>query len=100
MTAREIYSLLPNARIAVVGSGAVGLFYGIKLATGGLDIRFLLRSDLETARKQGIRLLSADGDLHYAGSSFYGSSAEIGEVDLVLISIKATANEALRELLP
>ena len=95
-----LHSFLPNARIAIVGSGAVGLFHGIKLAIGGLDVRFLLRSDLETARKQGIRLLSAKGDLHYAGSSFYGSSSEIAEVDLVVISIKATANQVLGELLP
>jgi 2-dehydropantoate 2-reductase len=64
MDDRLLHSFLPNARIAIVGSGAVGLFYGIKLAIGGLDVRFLLRSDLETARKQGIRLLSAEGDLH------------------------------------
>jgi 2-dehydropantoate 2-reductase len=94
------HSFLPHSRIAIVGSGAVGLFYGIKLATGGLDIRFLLRSDLEAARKHGIRLLSAEGDLHYHGRSFYGSSEEIGEVDLVLISIKTTGNQALREILP
>lgn len=95
-----LHRFLPNSRIAIVGSGAVGLFYGIKLATGRLNIHFLLRSDLEAARKHGIRLLSAEGDLHYHGSSFYGSSAEIGKVDLVIISIKATGNEALREILP
>ena len=84
----------------MVGSGAIGLFYGVKLATGGLDIRFLLRTDLEMARKQGIRLLSTEGDLHYSGRRFYGSSHEIGQVDLAVISIKATANQALEELLP
>jgi 2-dehydropantoate 2-reductase len=93
-------NLLLNSRIAIVGSGAVGLFYGIKLATGGLNVHFLLRSDLEAARKHGIRLLSAEGDLHYQESSFYGSPAEIGEVDLVVISIKTTGNQALREILP
>ena len=100
MNDQSLHGFVPNVRIAIVGSGAVGLFYGIKLAIGGLDVRFLLRSDLQTARKQGIRLLSAEGDLHHAGSRFYGSSAEIGEVDLVVITLKATANPALRGLLP
>ena len=63
-------------------------------------MHFLLRSDLEAARKHGIRLLSAEGDLHYQGSNFYGSSAEIGEVDLAIISIKTTGNRALGEILP
>jgi hypothetical protein len=45
MADQLLHSFLPNARIAMVGSGAVGLFYGIKLATGRLDVRFLLRSD-------------------------------------------------------
>jgi 2-dehydropantoate 2-reductase len=89
-----------NSRIAIVGSGAIGLFYGIKLVTGGCNVHFLLRSDLEAARKQGIRLLSAESDLLYSGSNFYGSPSEIGEVDLAVISVKATANRALRGLLP
>jgi 2-dehydropantoate 2-reductase len=89
-----------SSRIAIVGSGAIGLFYGIKLVTGGCNVHFLIRSDLEAARKQGIRLLSAESDLFYSGTNFYESSSEIGEVDLVVISVKATANRALEGLLP
>jgi 2-dehydropantoate 2-reductase len=83
----------PNFRIAIVGSGAVGLFYGIKLAVRGRDIHFLLRSDLEAARKRGVKLLSKEGDLVFQSDRFYGSSSAIGPVDLVIIGLKATANK-------
>jgi 2-dehydropantoate 2-reductase len=91
---------LPNFRIAIVGSGAVGLYYGTKLAARGRDVHFLLRSDLEVARRRGIKILSREGDIHFQGDRFYASSEEIGPVDLVIISLKTTNNEALRYILP
>jgi len=49
-------------RIAVVGAGAVGLYYGARLAQAGHDVHFLLRSDYEHVREHGIRVDSVDGD--------------------------------------
>ena len=51
--------VLPNFRIAVVGAGAIGLYYGGKLAHFGREVHFLLRSDYETVRKQGLRTCEA-----------------------------------------
>jgi NAD(P)-dependent dehydrogenase (short-subunit alcohol dehydrogenase family) len=59
----------------------------VLINNAGLVATVAPRSDLEAARKHGIRLLSAEGDLHYQGSNLYGSPAEIGEDDLVIISI-------------
>ncbi len=47
-------STLEGKRIAVVGAGAVGCYYGGMLAHGGYDVRFLMRSDLEVVRREGL----------------------------------------------
>lgn len=86
--------------VAVVGSGAIGLYYGGRLAEAGGDVRFLARSDFEEIRKNGIRAESVDGDFHLPEARVFHSTEEIGPVDLVIVSWKATANERLGEVLP
>jgi hypothetical protein len=41
-------------RIAIVGSGAIGSYYGGKLAHGGSDLHFLMRGDLSEIRRDGL----------------------------------------------
>jgi 2-dehydropantoate 2-reductase len=91
---------LPNLRIAVVGSGAIGSYYGAKLAYYGRDVHFLMRRDLAVARKRGIAVRSKMGNFRVAKVNAYASTAEIGPSDLVLVAIKATSNEELLELIP
>lgn len=93
---------LPEYRIAVVGAGAVGGYYGGKLAAFGRDVHFLIRSEEERAvwRRHGLRIKSAQGDTHIAKVQAHATTEEIGPVDLVLIAIKATANDALDKLIP
>lgn len=87
--------------IAIVGSGAIGLYYGGRLAAAGRDVRFLLRSGYEEAKERGIRI-HAEGDLdvHVRAPKVFRTSGEIGPVDLVIIAIKATGNAALDDILP
>ncbi|MCB1087926.1 MAG: 2-dehydropantoate 2-reductase [Verrucomicrobiae bacterium] len=92
--------ILPHYRIAVVGAGAVGCYYGGKLAQFGRDVHFLMRSDLAHVRKHGLRILSKQGNVHLPKINAYATTEEIGPVDLVLIAVKATANAALDTLLP
>ena len=47
---------------AVIGTGALGGFYGAKLQKAGLDVHFLLRSDYEQVAKHGLIIQSKDGD--------------------------------------
>ncbi|HRK13489.1 MAG TPA: 2-dehydropantoate 2-reductase [Prosthecobacter sp.] len=89
----------PLGRVAVVGAGAVGCYYGGRLAQHGNDVRFLMRSDLAEVREHGLKILSPLGDLTLAVPA-YGSTREMEECDLVLIAMKATSNEFLLELLP
>ena len=94
------HHLLPNFRIAVVGSGAVGCYYGGKLAQFGREVHFLMRSDLEHVRKRGLKILSKQGDVHLQKVNAHATTEAIGPVDLVLIALKSTANEALLSLIP
>src|SRR5438132_3514744 len=86
-------------KIAVVGCGAVGSYYGAKLAHAGEQVHFLLRSDYQTVRHNGVLIRSPQGDFR-ARPKCAASPAEIGISDLVLIGLKTTANTEFPKLLP
>jgi len=86
-------------RIALVGAGAVGLYYGARLALNGEDVRFLLRSDFEEVTRRGIRLESVAGDAHLEEVQAFRDPTEIGPVELVILAWKSTANDRLEEVL-
>ncbi|MGI9088422.1 MAG: 2-dehydropantoate 2-reductase [Chthoniobacterales bacterium] len=92
--------ILPNFRIAVVGAGAIGSYYGAKLAWFGREVHFLMRGDLRARRRFGIRIRGKTENLRLAKVNCYHSTAEIGPCDLVLIALKTTANDDLLDLLP
>ena len=87
-------------RIAIVGSGAIGLYYGIRLAKGGADVRFLLRRDFAAARARGSLLLrEKDATIELKPARVFGSPAEMGPVDLVVVATKTTSNADLPGIL-
>jgi len=90
--------LLP-VKIGVVGCGAVGSFYGAKLAYAGSEVHFLLRSDFDIVRRKGVFIRSPRGDFHVQPKCARQPN-EIGPCDLVLIGVKTTANETFARLLP
>jgi len=85
-------------RYGIVGSGALGCYYGAKLARAGGDVHFLMRSDLENVRRQGLTIRSRDGDFHLPQVNACGSPAEMGVCDVVLVCLKTTSNAALPAL--
>src|SRR5216684_4450024 len=87
-------------RIAVVGSGAIGSYYGAKLAYGGSDVHFLMRGDLNEVRRSGLYVRGKGENFRVAKVSCYNSTKEIGPCDLVLIAVKATSNGELVDLVP
>jgi 2-dehydropantoate 2-reductase len=91
---------LAGKRIAIVGAGAVGSYYGGMLAHGGHDVHFLLRSDLAAVKERGMWIHTKGEKIHLQPVQCAGRPEEIGPVDLVIIALKATANGAMRELLP
>lgn len=87
-------------RVAVVGSGAIGLYYGGRLAAAGEDVRFLLRSDFEPVFRDGLMVESVHGDFELPKVQAFRTPEEIGPVDLVIVAWKATANHLLKSVLP
>ena len=95
--------VLPGLRFAVVGAGAVGGFYGAKLAHYGREVHFLVRSEGERAvlKRFGWRIHNAKhGDFRVAKVHAHAMTDAIGPCDVVLIALKTTANDALPALLP
>ncbi len=79
-------------RYAVVGSGAVGGFYGIRLAAAGADVQFLVRRGAAVVRDRGLTLTSPEGTLHLPSVRVAGSWDQLEPVDVLLVAVKATAN--------
>ena len=86
-------------KIAVVGCGAVGSYYGAMLCRAGQDVHFLLRSDYEAVRRTGVFIRSPAGDFH-VNPRCAKSPEEIGASDVVLIGLKTTANDQIPKLVP
>lgn len=86
--------------IAIVGTGALGTYYGARLALAGNDVRFLVRSDPAALRQQGMILHERDAQRHLREPAVFASAAEIGPVDILLVALKTTANAELPRLLP
>lgn len=86
--------------IAIIGSGAIGGFYGAMLARAGGDVRFLMRSDLETVRANGLRVVAPFGEFRLEHPRAAATTAELGPVDLVIVAWKTTSNRALPRILP
>lgn len=87
--------------IAVIGSGAVGGYYGARLVQHGHEVHFLLRSDYPVVRDRGWIIHSCDGDFTLAPSQVntYDRDEAMPKVDLVLVTLKATANDQFSHLI-
>ena len=83
-------------KIAMMGSGGVGGFFGGRLAGAGYDITFIARgAHLQAMRENGLAIENeAQGDLHVANVKATEDPASIGGVDLVMISVKLWDTEA------
>ena len=85
---------------AVIGTGAIGGYYGAKLARAGQEVNFLLHSDYEHVRREGLRVSSCDGDFSLPQVHAYSSTSEMPKADVVLVGLKSTNQHLLRTLLP
>jgi len=90
-------SALPT--IGIVGSGAVGAYYGARMVLAGADVRFLMRGDLDAVRSRGSILIhEGSRTLEARPVSVFGRTEEMGRVDLVLVAVKTTSSGAVRDL--
>lgn len=89
-------------RIAVMGTGAVGGYFGAKLAAAGHDVGFIARGKhLAALQRSGLRIESTDGGLTIRNAQFIGRPGQTGVVDLVLFCVKSyDSAPAAAELAP
>ncbi|MEA3362237.1 MAG: putative 2-dehydropantoate 2-reductase [Thermodesulfobacteriota bacterium] len=85
-------------RIGIIGSGALGLYYGAMLQRSGQDVHFLLRRDYQVIREKGLQVYSCNGDFLLPQIAGYQTPQEIGTVDLVIVGLKTISNHHLIDL--
>ncbi|MGC1866924.1 MAG: 2-dehydropantoate 2-reductase [Pseudolabrys sp.] len=91
-------------RIAAMAAGAVGGYFGARLAAAGHDVFFIARgAHRDAIVKNGLKIESVLGDMHLAKPNVTDDPAEAGPVDIVLFAVKLwdteSAAEAARPLL-
>jgi 2-dehydropantoate 2-reductase len=87
-------------RFAVVGSGAVGGYYGARLARAGHDVSFIARgAHLEAIRERGLAIRSPLGDFTVRAAAEH-DARRVGPVDAVLFAVKTYDNDTALPMLP
>lgn len=89
-----------SRRYVIIGSGALGGYYGARLHHGGADVGFLLNSDFEHVAANGLVVESVDGDFSIAQPRIYSGAHDIEPADIAVVALKTTHNHLLAELLP
>jgi 2-dehydropantoate 2-reductase len=88
-------------RIAIVGAGGVGGYFGGRLVEAGADAAFLARgAHLDAMRAHGLRIRSPKGDVHLPRVHAVSDPNDIGPVDVVLFAVKLYDTDAALALLP
>ncbi|MGH8353488.1 MAG: putative 2-dehydropantoate 2-reductase [Pseudomonas sp.] len=83
-------------RIGIIGTGAIGGFYGLMLARAGFDVHFLLRSEFAVVAEKGLQLNSAvQGAWNLKPVQAYCNAAEMPPCDWLLVGAKTTSNATL-----
>lgn len=85
-------------RIAVIGTGAVGGYFGAKLAHAGHEVAFVARGrHLQALCANGLHVTSPNGDLNVKSALCTDDTTIVGAVDLILFCVKSYDTEAAAE---
>jgi 2-dehydropantoate 2-reductase len=101
---RDLHKLemeYPKMRVAVMGSGGLGGYFGARLCAGGTDVHFIARgSHLEAMRNDGLRI-EGPSPIHIPRVSVFDDPAQVGKVDVVMLCVKLWDTElALEQIRP
>ena len=91
--------LKKSPRIAVLGTGAIGGFYGAKLAQSDASVSFIARSDYNKIAKDGLEITSKWGDFHVMPEVYPAPSAYPHQADYILVTLKVLPEVPLIEML-
>lgn len=84
---------------SIIGTGAIGGYYGGRLAHAGRTVRFLLHSDYQYVTEHGLRVDSCDGDFHLPRVEAYADVSDMPQSDVIIVGLKSTNNHLLPQLL-
>lgn len=90
----------PKLIYGVIGTGAIGGYYGGKLAHSGKEVHFLFHNDYDYVIEHGLQIDSCDGSFHLDAVNAYHSTTDMPQCDVVLVSLKSVNNHLLRQMLP
>lgn len=80
--------------------GAIGGYYGGKLAHSGQEVHFLSHSDYQFVKEKGLQVDSCDGSFHLDHINVYQDSRDMPKCDVVIVGLKTINNHLLAQLLP
>lgn len=84
---------------SIIGTGAIGGYYGGRLMRAGRQVRFLLHSDYAYVKEHGLQIDSCDGSFHLDDVDAYDNTQNMPESDVVVVCLKSTNNHLLKQLL-
>ena len=87
-------------KYGIIGTGAIGGYYGAKLAHAGQEVYFLLHRDYEYVKQHGLQVDSCDGSFHLDNVNVYQHAEDMPQCDVVLVGLKSVNNDKLQSLLP
>lgn len=83
-------------KYAIVGTGAIGGFYGAMLANAGEEVHFLLNSDYAIVKEEGLHVISeVFSNIHLDKVNAYQHAADMPVCDVILVCLKTTSNESV-----
>ena len=87
-------------KYGVIGTGAIGGYYGGRLAQSGQEVHFLLRSDYDYVAQYGLQVDSCNGSFHLDHPYIYNKVEDMPPCDVVLVCLKSVNNGKVKSLLP
>jgi 2-dehydropantoate 2-reductase len=88
-------------RVAILGSGGVGGYFGGRLAAHGADVTFIARgAHLAAMQERGLRISSPDGNVSLPSVAVTDQASSVGPVDVVLFAVKLYDTESALAMLP
>jgi 2-dehydropantoate 2-reductase len=84
-------------RYAILGTGALGGYYGISLAAAGCDVQFVVRSDFDHVRQHGLKLDTPGKTIHLSSVKVASNTSQLTPFDVLIIATKTTGNHHLIE---
>ena len=85
---------------AVIGTGAIGGYYGARLSQSGQQVHFLLHRDYEYVKEHGLQVDSCNGSFHLDKPFVYNDTKLMPKADVVLVGLKSVNNHLRATLLP